>query len=312
MALCFVAMAYVLERSPLPDGSLLARLTGAEITHLIAHTILYGALAAALGQWWFPRASLDETRRARAARALGAALCFAAVAGAQELVQALSRGHLPASEELFDLSVDSSAATLGLIAWARFDRRRRWPVARALGLALHPAIIGPAGVFAIAWSARHDTRRALVWTALSTLAVLPVAALWITGLRRRWFSDRDLSRREERPWFLVVSLVMAGALALAAQLAHAPAAVCSLTLAGFTATALFTVATVAGLKVSGHVAVPVGVLAVLSATSYRGLWPFALAALAVSWARIREGRHTPREVLAGWCVAGASGLLVAR
>lgn len=85
--------------------------------------------------------------------------------------------------------------------------------------------------------------------------------------------------------------------------------VCAFTLAGFVATALFTVATLAGVKVSGHVAVPVGVLAVLEATSYRGLWPFALAALALSWARVREGRHTRREVLAGWCIAGASGLL---
>ena len=32
-------------------------------------------------------------------------------------------------------------------------------------------------------------------------------------------------------------------------------------------------------------------------------------AVAVSWARVREGRHTSREVLAGWGVAGVSGIL---
>ena len=69
------------------------------------------------------------------------------------------------------------------------------------------------------------------------------------------------------------------------------------------------VVTRAGLKVSGHAAVPFGALVLLEATTHRGLWPFALAALAVSWARVREGRHTRREVLAGWCIAGASGLL---
>lgn len=310
MALCLVAMARILERSPLPQGSRLAHVSNAEITHLIAHTILYGALAAALGAWWFPQAALDEPKPARARRALGAALCFVAIAGAQELVQALSRGRLLGSEEFFDLAVDGAAATLGLIVWTRFDRRRRWPVARALGLVLHPALVGPAGVFAVTWSVFRDAHRALTWTALVTVAVLPVAALWLVGLRRGWFSDRDLSRRDERPMFLAVSLATAGALTLLAHAAHATATVCAFTLAGFVATALFTLATLAGLKVSGHVAVPVGVLAVLQATSYRGLWPFALAALAVSWARIREGRHTRGEVLAGWCIAGASGLLV--
>ena len=91
--------------------------------------------------------------------------------------------------------------------------------------------------------------------------------------------------------------------------AHAPPVVRVSTLAGLVATALVTALTTAGLKVSGHVAVPVGVLALLAGSSQRGLWPFAVAALAVSWARVREGRHTPREVLVGWGVASASGLL---
>ncbi|MFO0653149.1 MAG: hypothetical protein U0326_43420 [Polyangiales bacterium] len=308
MALCLVAMAWALEHFALPRG-LVARLTDAELTHLIAHTILYGSLAAAIGAWWFPRASLDASKRERAKRALAAALCFALIAGAQELTQSLSRGRLPNQEEFFDLAVDGSAATLGLIVWTHFDRRRRWHVARALGIVLHPAFVGPAGVFAVTWSVFRDTRRALAWTTLSSLAVLPVAALWIVGLRRGWFSDRDLSQRSERPLFLVGALAAAGGFALFAHAAQAPSVVCAFTLAGFVATALFTVATLAGVKVSGHVAVPVGVLAVLQATSYRGLWPFALMALAVSWARVREGRHTRREVLAGWCIAGASGLL---
>ncbi len=308
MALCLVAMAWVLERFPLPRG-LFATLTDAEITHLIAHTILYGSLAAALGEWWFPRASLDASRGERARRALAAALCFVAIAGAQELTQSLSRGRLPNQEEFFDLAVDGSAATLGLIVWTRFDRRRRWHVARALGIVLHPALVGPAGVFAVTWSVLRDAHRALAWTAVSTLAVLPVAALWIVGLRRGWFSDRDISLRAERPLFLFGALSTAGGFALFAHATQAPSVVCAITLAGFVAAALFTVATLAGVKVSGHVAVPVGVLAVLQATSYRGLWPFALMALALSWARVREGRHTRREVLAGWCIAGASGLL---
>ena len=50
-------------------------------------------------------------------------------------------------------------------------------------------------------------------------------------------------------------------------------------------------------------------VALLQATSFRGPWPFLLAAVALSWARVREGRHTPPEVLGAWGIAGASGVL---
>lgn len=310
MGVSLVTLAYLLDRVPIAPDSWLARLAGCELTHLVAHTILYGTLSVALASWWLPRATLDGARPARVRAALGAASCFALIAGAQELTQALCRGRLPAGEELFDGAVDVAAATVGLIAWARADARRRWPVAHALGAILHPAVVGPAGVFALSWSALRDARAALAWTLAATLAMAPVAALWGYGLRRGWYSDRDLSVRAERPGFLLCALAVAAAFAAAVHHAHAPSVIDALATAGLVATALVTAATLAGLKVSGHVAVPVGALVLMEASTHRGLWPFALVALALSWARVREGRHTRVEVLAGWGIAGASGLLV--
>jgi len=143
---------------------------------------------------------------------------------------------------------------------------------------------------------------------LSVIAVLPVAAVWIVGVRRGRFSDRDLSVRSERPAFLAVALAAAIALAGIAHGLGAPRVILELTVAGAVAAALVTLSTVAGLKVSGHVAVPVCVVVMLQASWFRGPWPFLLMAVAVSWARVHEGRHTSREVLAGWGVAGATGI----
>lgn len=309
MALGLVSFAWGLEHFPLSAGSWVGRLLGAEPTHLAAHSILYGSLAVVIAMWWFPAEALDEPRRSKAWRALGACLCFALIAAAQELTQALSRGRLVSGEEIFDLAVDAGGAALGVIAWARFDARRRYPVAKALGVLLHPGIIGPLGVFALTWSSLENTRSAAGWTLLAVLAVLPVAALWQVGLRKGWYSDRDISVRGERPGFLLASLCAAAGLALSARLLEAPEVVQGFTRAGLLATVLVTVATLSGLKVSGHVAVPVGVVVLLQATSFRGPWPFLLAAVALSWARVREGRHTPREVLGAWGIAGASGAL---
>jgi len=309
MAFTFVGMAFALEHLPPTEASPFAWVLRQEIVHLVAHTILYGGLAVALARWWLPPSVLDVARRERARRALGAAACFLAVAGTQELVQSLHRGRLWGTEELFDLLVDGVAACAGLIVWTRFERRLRWPVARALGAVLHPAVVGPLGVFAVTWSATRDVATALRWTLGAVAAAAPVAAVWAVGLRRGWFSDHDLSVRRERPGFLAAALAMAALFAWAVFAAGAPPVVRGFALAGLVASVLFTVATAAGLKVSGHAAVPVGVAAMLEASSHRGLWPFAVAALAVSWARVNEGRHTPREVAAGWSIAGASALL---
>lgn len=309
-ALSLIAAALYLERSPPAHDSPVGRLISAEPVHLVAHAVLYGSLAALLAWRWFPTDALAAPRAALRGRVLAAGLSFVAVAGAQELVQSLSRERLPNVEEYFDLSVDVAGASLGLIAWSMADRRRRYPVARALGVLLHPAILGPLGMFAVLRSALGDGPAALRWTSLGVLAALPVAAVWQLGLRRGWFADRDLSVRAERPVFLLVSLLCAAGLYGSVTLLHAPPAVCHVALAGAAATVLVSALTVAGLKVSGHVAVPVGVMVLLQATSFRGPWPFVLAALALSWARVWEGRHTAREVLSAWGVAGASGVLI--
>lgn len=308
-ALALIAAALYLERWPPAHGSPVGRFLAAEPVHIVAHTLLYGSLSALLAWRWFPTDALDAPRAALRSRVLAAGASFLAVAGAQELVQVLSRQRMPNAEEYFDLAVDVSGASLGLIAWSLADRRRRYPVARALGVVLHPAIVGPLGMYAVLRSALDDASAALRWTSLGVLAALPVAALWQVGLRRGWFGDRDLSVRSERPVFLLAALLTAAGLYASVLALDAPLAVRHVALAGAAATVLVSALTVAGLKVSGHVAVPVGVMVLLQATSFRGPWPFVLAALALSWARVGEGRHTPREVVSAWGVAGASGAL---
>lgn len=307
--LTLIAAAFALERLPLPAGSPLGWAMHTEPMHLVAHAALYATLAAILAWRWFPPEALAAPRASLWRRGLVAGAVFALAAGAQELVQALCRGRAPCMEEYFDLSVDAAGGCLGVIAWSMADGRRRYPVARALGVLLHPAVLGPLGMYAVLHSALEDPRAALRWTALGVAAMLPVAAVWRVGLRRGWFRDRDLSVRAERPAFLLVAMVCASGLYAAVLALGAPPVVRHVALSGALAAVLVTAATVAGLKVSGHVAVPVGVMVLLQATSFRGPWPFVLAAVALSWARVREGRHTPREVLGGWAVAGASGLL---
>ena len=312
MGLGLVAFALALEHANPAEGSILGRIMGSELLHIVAHSILYGSLAVALAMTWLPSHVLEGARTSLRRRALLAAGSFCLVAGTQELVQALSRSRAPGGEELFDLVVDVGGATLGLIVWSLFDKRRTYPLARTLGVVLHPGFIGPLGVFALIWSSLRDTRAALGWSLVFVLAVLPLATIWWVGLKRGWYSDRDLSVRAERPRILLTGLFSAAVLLGTLHLAGAPVVVRDVAIAGLVATALLTFSTILGTKVSGHVAVPVGIVVLPRRRLYPGPWPFLILALSVSWARVREGRHTPREVLAGWGIAGiagASGLL---
>ncbi|MDB5217991.1 MAG: hypothetical protein JWO86_5918 [Myxococcaceae bacterium] len=90
MAPGLVTLALVLEHVTPPAGSLLGRMMGCEPLHIVAHTILYGSLAAALAMRWFPSDALDGAGASLRRRALSGVGSFCFVAGAQELAQAIA------------------------------------------------------------------------------------------------------------------------------------------------------------------------------------------------------------------------------
>jgi hypothetical protein len=93
-----------------PRNRGLARLLAAEATHVTAHVILYGALAAIL---WFASAG-------RRAIVIGGSLVVAVL---QESAQSILYGRAPGRGEAFDLCVDAIAVGLALWICGRFPRR---------------------------------------------------------------------------------------------------------------------------------------------------------------------------------------------
>lgn len=305
-SLALVVMAWVISQHSFAPNTAAAWALRSEPVHVAAHTFLYGVLSMLLATLWFSRTAGDAPRRALVARALLAGSMFMLVASCQEGVQVLARAQHrhPSPEELYDLAVDVLAGAIGLILWSRWNRQHLTRVARTLGWILHPALVAPLGLFAIFWSALGGPRPALPWTALAVLSAAPAAGVWVLGVALGRFSDVDVSVRSERPPLFAAGL-FSGLLYLALTRAlGAPLPVQHLALAGLIGTSLLALVTVSGLKVSGHVSVAVALAVALAATSVRGPYLFAMAALLLSWARVREARHTPREVLGAWALAG--------
>ncbi|MEQ1569529.1 MAG: hypothetical protein ABMA64_28085 [Myxococcota bacterium] len=266
--------------------------------HLVGHVALCAGCSALV------MAAAGGSPRARAAAAFGASMAFGA---AIELVQ-MRVGRLSA-DTLFDLAMDALGAALGLCAWASVHRGRDAPIGHALSWLLHPLWVAPIGWWVVTYAASRSLRTATGWTAVAALCLAPALAVWAFGVVARWWSDADLSERADRgPLFAVGA---AGMVALAAA-AHARGGLAAdLALPCALGAAVGAVATRAGLKVSGHVAIPAALGLLIVPWSARGPLPALGVAVVLSWARVAAGRHRPVEVAAGWAVAGITALAAA-
>lgn len=172
-------------------------------------------------------------------------------------------------------------------------------LADAISLVTDPAIVVVATVLLVALRAGPSPGRALAWAAAAIVfcVLLPYAAL-LLFLRAGRVADRQIVRREQRliPGLVALACLVAG-LGLLAVL-RAPRPLLALVVADVAGLVALLVAGLRA-KPSLHTAVVAGAVAVAVLTL--GWWGVALAPLVpvVGWARVRGGRHTVGQVIAG-------------
>jgi hypothetical protein len=261
-----------------------------EAWHVIGHLVLFGVLALLL-------------------KGLRPWVAFAAVlaAGAGvEVVQAVAHGAPLGREAAYDMLVDALAGMAG-VALASGT-----PAASALGVWLHPAFVIPFGLVGTFYAATRDLALAARWAGAMSACLLPAGAAWALGVRRGRYADADLADRAQRPGLFAVGCVSVAAFAGVAFVAHAPGPVLSIAIGALGGACAVTALTVAGFKVSGHVATPLLLAVAIAPFSWRGPPLFVGAGALLTWARVRAGVHRPSEVAGAWALAAAAGLIVFR
>ncbi|MBX2797882.1 MAG: hypothetical protein KTR31_09445 [Myxococcales bacterium] len=179
----------------------------------------------------------------------------------------------------------------------------------ALSAALHPVGVAPLGFGAVVYAATRDLSATMAWTAIAAACAGPALATWLWGIHRGWWTDADVSQRQQRPGLFVLGCSCLASLWLVAAWSGPPV-VERLASASVLAATAGTAITLAGFKVSGHVAIPVALAALAWPTSPAATALLLTVAAVLSWARLAATRHQPAEVLGGWLLAAACAAVV--
>ncbi len=149
----------------------------------------------------------------------------------------------------------------------------------------------------VGWKAAGGQGVLWALAALLILTGIPLVYIWL-GVRRGWVADWELSRRSDRPRFILVSLSSDILALVVLGLAGAPRLVWLLALIyACLGVTMFTISNF--WKISLHM---VGVSGFATLLTYvfgpSAAWTFASLPL-VAWARLYRRKHTPAQLVAG-------------
>ncbi len=133
--------------------------------------------------------------------------------------------------------------------------------------------------------------------ALFFLSGLPLIYILI-GMRRGWVSDLELSRREERPRFILVSISSDVLALLILYFGGAPHLIWLLALVyACLGVTMFTISNF--WKISLHMVSVGGFATLLVYVFGPSVWWLFLGLPLVAWARLYRRKHTPAQLIAG-------------
>lgn len=186
-------------------------------------------------------------------------------------------------------------------------------IARAVSLAGHPFLVAPIALFLLLCLDQGEILIAWKWTSLCVVIVLLPALLYLRRkLRRKEYTDADVSVREHRFGFYLFGAGCMLLCALALFLFRAPRVLLHGTATSLMALFLAILLNRFWTKISIHAGTLVAIATALSRYDAVLSSAFAVLALLVCWSRLTLQRHTPIQLLAGALVGFTSVTLLFR
>jgi len=187
---------------------------------------------------------------------------------------------------------------------------RGYALGRLLSHAFHPILLNILTFLIVGYYGMASHTAGLAWAGVCVLSsVLPPTIFYTVRLRQGAYGDEDVSVRQQRNELYLFGFIWVLFVTIPLTLLGLPRSLLAVMLA---ALALGLIGGLINLfwKISVHAAsiASAATIALLYSRDLGiGLW---VCALAVGWARIRTGNHTPLQVLAGFLLAVTMVLVV--
>ena len=187
---------------------------------------------------------------------------------------------------------------------------RSYALGRLLSQIFHPILMNITTFLIAGYFGLANHLAGLAWAGLCiAAALLPPTIFYLVRLRRGAYGDQDISIREQRNelylfgfvWVLIATLAL-GEIGLPRSLLAFLLVALALGVIGGLINLFW--------KISVHSASIAATAMVALLFSRRLGLAFWLCALAVGWARVRTGNHTPLQVLAGFLSASIVVLII--
>jgi hypothetical protein len=153
-------------------------------------------------------------------------------------------------------------------------------------------------IFILVAKFSHDYSHALKWTLLSYIFVLAVALFVIAGVLLGYFTNFDVSKREQRPLLFLITGFVSFCYLLFLLIFNGP----RILFIGFFAVVLGLFAVIVinrWIKASIHLATATAAFLLIGIT-YKGYYfLFLLLIPLLAWARIKTKEHQPMETVVG-------------
>lgn len=182
-------------------------------------------------------------------------------------------------------------------------------LAKFISTILNPLVVTIFAPYILIYRTTSDSYLALSWTVYTVIYLALLGIFVMISVKKKVFSDMDVSKREQRPLLFFVSLLFSTIYLTSIFLLRAP-----IILIIFAISVLIGVSFAyiinTRIKASMHVAA-ITAFAVPVAISYRNAYLFLLLLVPlVGWARLVAKRHSFSEVIVGGFVGGLLSLSI--
>lgn len=182
-------------------------------------------------------------------------------------------------------------------------------LAKIISFVLNPLIVIVFLPFFLVYKSTHDVTVALHWTSYTMFFLLAIAGLVYFAVKKKIFTDMDVSRREQRPLLFAIAMLFGVTYLTSLVLLQAPYLLIIVTcgiLGGIVIVSIIN----QHIKASIHVATMTA-LALTVAIGYGGYFYFLILLIPLlAWARIKTKRHTVTEAITGGIVGSLLSLSV--